>query len=340
MLGGVPADAHRGRTPPTGGEHREGAAGERRAPEAVTTAQPPTGAEPLDAVASARMRPRRWERLGRGARALWCLDVGVMTDQELVAEIERRIIDNAPLADILRMLLLLGGRLDSEALRDWARFQLDGYGPDDPLPDARIVGAPIHLDAIVGFNQIKGQHISAAMLPDFASVMKDTLEVRNSIAEIESMIENAHRQEKESITFSVPNWEAIGAELDKAQEFQHVTLMYRRIHVTSFEAIVADARNRTAELLGEMRRTSKPGGDLLKGHRMDDVVGVVVNGENNSVIVASGKRSAVKTSAQPGDKSWWDAWGKVATIITVVVGALAIVVWVAVALGGAIVPAP
>jgi len=52
LPGGVPAGAHRGRTPPTGGEHREGAAGARRGPEAVTTAQTPTRAEPLDADAS------------------------------------------------------------------------------------------------------------------------------------------------------------------------------------------------------------------------------------------------------------------------------------------------
>lgn len=265
----------------------------------------------------------------------------MLTDQELVAEIERRIIDNAPLTDILRMLLLLGGRLDSGAMRDWAKSQLDGYGDDDPVPDSRVVGAPIHLDAVVGFNRITGQHVSAAMLPEFASkVLKDTLEVRNSIPEIESMIANANRQGKESITLSIVNWEAIGAEMDKAQAFQQVTLMYRRIHVTAFEAIVADARNRAAELLGEMRRTAKSSGDLLKGHRMDDLVGVVVSGENNSVIVASGKRSSVRSQSRDADRSWWDAWGKVATIITVVVGALTAVVWGAVALGGAALPAP
>lgn len=52
LLGGVPADVPRGRTPPTGGEHREGPVGARRGPEAVTTAQTPTRAAQLDADAS------------------------------------------------------------------------------------------------------------------------------------------------------------------------------------------------------------------------------------------------------------------------------------------------
>lgn len=74
------------------------------------------------------------------------------SDSEIIEEIERRIIEAAPLADIFRTMLLLGGRLNSGVLRDWAEAQLDGYGPEDQVPEVRTVGAPIHIDALVGYN--------------------------------------------------------------------------------------------------------------------------------------------------------------------------------------------
>jgi hypothetical protein len=266
-----------------------------------------------------------------------------MTDNELVDEIERRIVENAPLADILRMFLLLGGRLNSEKLQEWAKDQLDGYAPEVPIPDARIVGAPIYVDAIVGYNRITGQHVSAAMLPAFASeVMDDTLALRQSIPEIESMIDSIKRGENEVITLSVSNWEAIGHEIDKAQSFQHTQNIYRRIHVTELEGIVADARNRTAELLGELRKTSKGSARVATGRRADEIVnGVVVSGSGNSIIVAHGNKNKVQSgAAESASSGWWGAWGKAATIVTVVVGALAIVVWLVVAFTGGQPPAP
>lgn len=268
----------------------------------------------------------------------------MISDADLLDDIERRVIENAPLAEILRMFLLLGGRLSSDKLRAWAKSELEGYNLDADVPAARTVGAPIYLNGIVGLNQITGQHISAAALPDFASkVLRDTITMRNSISEIESMIDNIKRKGVEVAAISIPNWAAIGRKMDDLQEFQNITAIYRQVHVTSLEAIVADARNRTAELLGEFRKDSKRGSQLPKGRKADAIVGVVVSGDGNSVVVATGKpkklTSAV-TSDSSDSKGWWGAWGRVGTIITVVFGALALVVWVVASLNGAPPPTP
>lgn len=255
-----------------------------------------------------------------------------MTDAELLDETEQRIIDGAALAEILRLLLLLGGRLDSENLRSWAKAELEGYGPDVEVPPSRTVGAPIYVDAMVGYNRITGQQISAAMLPDFASeVMEDVITMRQSISSIESMIDNIRRQGQEVATLSIPNWEIIAAEMDKAQEFQQITRMYRRVHVSTLESIVGDARNRAAELLGEFRRSSKSRDELLTGKQADAIVrDITVSGDGNSVVFSPGNEHKINasTGGSPSERGWWAAWGRVATIITVVAGVVAIVAWV------------
>lgn len=266
-----------------------------------------------------------------------------MTDLELLDAIEQKLIDSAPLSDVLRMLMLLGGRLESDGLRDWAKSQLDGYGPEDALPEVRSVGAPIYISGVVGFNRITGQHISAAMLPDFASkVMKDFIELRHSIPKLESTIANIKASAKEVMVLNVPNWEGIAREIDKAQEFQQTTSMYREVHITELEAIVADARNKTAELLGELRRNSRTGGSIVSGRKADAIVSdVVVSGDNNSVIVTSGTRQKVSARLDGGGaKGWWGAWGKAATVLAAILAGLALVVWLVSALSGATLPSP
>lgn len=264
-----------------------------------------------------------------------------MTDSELVDEIERRIIENAPLAEILRMLLLLGGRLKSDKLQKWAKAQLNGYGSDETAPEVRTVGAPIYINAIVGNKQITGQNVSAAMLPKFArEVLDDTVTIRNSIAEVESMIESIKRGQDEVITLSLPGWEVIGREIDKAQAFQHTTAIYRRVHITELEGIIADGRNRTAELLGELRKSSKGESRVVTGRKVDEIVsGVTVTGSGHSVVIAQGRSKALSSAVEPAS-SWWGAWGRAATVITVITGIVALVVWLLTSIAGTPVPAP
>lgn len=68
--------------------------------------------------------------------------LAVLSDDELLDQIEQKMLESAPLPDVLRMLLLLGGRLGFDAPRDWAKARLDAYGPTDDFPEVRNVGGP------------------------------------------------------------------------------------------------------------------------------------------------------------------------------------------------------
>lgn len=264
----------------------------------------------------------------------------VISDEDLLAEIEQGILTDEPVSKTLRALLLLGGRLDSKNLATWAKRELNGYEgvPDADVPTARTVGAPIAIDAMVGYTQITGRGVSAAALPKpFSDVLKDEIVLRQSVSEIEALISNAHRVNRSHISLTIANWEAIGRVVDKDQFGQHTTAMYRQVSVSYLDAIVADVRNRAAELMGEFRRTARgKSHDIPRGRQADAIVsGVVVTGDNNSVVLATGKRTRISSSSKsesaPTDgtdkRGWWDAWGKVATVVTVVSGLIAVAVF-------------
>jgi hypothetical protein len=62
----------------------------------------------------------------------------------LLREIEAGALDSwTPIADVLRKVIAIGGRYHSPELRDWASRELNGYGPDDELPDYRKYEAQI-----------------------------------------------------------------------------------------------------------------------------------------------------------------------------------------------------
>ena len=59
---------------------------------------------------------------------------------KLLDEIESDLLNSKPLADVLRKVIVLGGRAGSGALRDWASLELNGYaGSDEQIPPYRGV---------------------------------------------------------------------------------------------------------------------------------------------------------------------------------------------------------
>ncbi len=129
----------------------------------------------------------------------------VSKDQGLLAEVERDVLSGAPVADVLRKCIVIGGRAGSSELRDWATAELRGYGTADEAPAYRQVGAPIYADAVTGTHHIAGQRISPSMLPDFAQDdLKETYTFQVGIGEIEAVIEQCRRSGETQVKLSLP----------------------------------------------------------------------------------------------------------------------------------------
>lgn len=79
---------------------------------------------------------------------------------------EHLLDESEPLAGLLRKCLLLGAETGSEALRAWARRELNGYGEEDEVPKyRRFYDVPILMDSMSGRMWRRGDAITRLNLP-------------------------------------------------------------------------------------------------------------------------------------------------------------------------------
>lgn len=89
-----------------------------------------------------------------------------MTDDLLRSLRDRLLDENEPLAGLLRKCLLLGAETGSESLRQWARFELNGYDDSAELPAYRkLPTPPISVDSLSGNTWAKNVTYNRLQLP-------------------------------------------------------------------------------------------------------------------------------------------------------------------------------
>ena len=80
-----------------------------------------------------------------------------MTHAVLTALRDRVIDDTQPLPGLLRTCLMLGAETGSQSLREWARYELNGYTGDAELPPYRRIYAGMRISYVSGYNVVSGQ---------------------------------------------------------------------------------------------------------------------------------------------------------------------------------------
>ena len=112
-----------------------------------------------------------------------------MTDTVLQS-LRAHVLDEAePLAGLLRKCLILGAETGSDALRQWARRELNGYADESVVPDYRVIdGAVILFDSISGNHWATGQSIHPLQLPAKAREhLPDAMTLRQPVDELERL---------------------------------------------------------------------------------------------------------------------------------------------------------
>lgn len=112
-----------------------------------------------------------------------------MTDTVLQSLRARVLDETEPLAGLLRKCLILGADTGSDALRDWARLELNGYGDDDEVPSyRRLPNQTIMYDSMSGNTWMTNGTIDALQLPAEAREdMPDYLACKQPIEELEDL---------------------------------------------------------------------------------------------------------------------------------------------------------
>lgn len=252
----------------------------------------------------------------------------------LLTEIERDLLDGTPIADVLRKLIVLGGRAGSSELRDWASQELRGYLDTASLPEYRKVPAPIQLDAVAGHTIIRGQTISPFNLPDVArDVITNRTPFTQGIGEIEELARSADG----AVKIGLPGHSELARIMDaeSGRPFQRIDTIYWSVSRAALAGLVDQVRTRLAELLGELRAVTPANADVPTAAQANNAVNVVVHGRGNHVQIAQaheGGNSSIDETPPPADSSFWTRGRRLGAIlvgIATIAGAVfaAIQIW-------------
>ena len=253
-------------------------------------------------------------------------------DDSLIAQIERDALDDSvPIATALRKCVVLGGKSGSEELRDWATRELKGYGPDDELPEYRVIAAPLLVDAIKGNYQVTRQPFPPMSLPDFARKhIKEEVRLNDGVGSIEALLEQAEIKLMPPMGTDLVNY------MNKTSgvPYQHIVAIYWGVSHAAVKGLLDQIRTALTQLVAELRANMVSGEELPSPEAADQAVSVVVSGKRSRVTVtttqASGAGSTATTTsstgAPPPQTGWWTRSRKIGAFI---VGAATVIAAVA-----------
>ena len=258
------------------------------------------------------------------------------TNVSLLAELEAGLRDEkTSTTSLLQKCILLGGKVGSERLRDWARQELKGYASADAVPEYRRVVAPLCIDAATFRGYITGQQISSMSLPEFArDLVTEDLNLPSALGELEDLT----RKPDATINLQPPGaQELVVLWKHERGSGDRITRLYWQVSRSTIVGIVTGVRTALAELVAEMLAVARDEGQPPTKQAVDDAMHLVLTGNRNTVTVV-GSQTATNGAAtitvtgsteraEEENETWWQRWRKRGLIVglaTVVAAAAAV----------------
>lgn len=191
-----------------------------------------------------------------------------MTDT-LLGSLRDHVLDESqPLAGLLRKCLLLGAETGSDALREWARKELNGYGDDDDVPEyRRVTDIPISMNSISGYTWSTGQVLNRYQLPSKArEYAPETIHFKQPIEEIEQLAA------RKSLSFSSPGLAMAMAVWNRELGFgQTVTGLSYTMSGSTFAGMLGQIRTKLVDLVADLT-ADRPLSELPRKDQVDAAV--------------------------------------------------------------------
>ncbi len=172
-----------------------------------------------------------------------------VTDTVLHALRTRALDESEPLAGLLRKCLILGAETGSDALREWARRELNGYADDSTVPEYRAIdGAVILFDSISGRAWATGQSIHPLQLPAKAREhLPETMTLRQPVEELERLAaEDSINFRTGALSFAEMLWnQELGA-------YQQVMNLRYALAGSTLAGIVGQVRTNLVEIVADL----------------------------------------------------------------------------------------
>ncbi|MFJ3825582.1 AbiTii domain-containing protein [Streptomyces nodosus] len=234
-----------------------------------------------------------------------------MSKQPPLDKFEQDVLDESvPIQQLLRLVIVLGGRAFSEPLRSWARNELQGYlSPDAPLPTYRTIIAPLQADSHSRFWQGRNETISVLDLPEIAhDLISEQLPVTFSVGKIQNLI--AGQDSHTPLKLGLPGSAEL-ARLMTSERSGHgvvVERIYWSVHVSALHDILEQVRNRLLEFVAELRATMEPGEQeptVGQVHQAVQTINITVGDYSPVHVTAPHRHSATVSFPTRPRHRWW-----------------------------------
>ncbi|MFD7748016.1 hypothetical protein ACFV2V_16815 [Streptomyces sp. NPDC059698] len=234
-----------------------------------------------------------------------------MSKQPPLDKFEQDVLDESvPIQQLLRLVIVLGGRAFSEPLRLWARNELQGYpGPGMPLPTYRTITAPLQMDSHSRFSQGRNETISVLALPDVAhDLVSEQLPVTFSVGKIQNLI--ANQDPHTPFKFGLPGSAELARLMTSERSGQGVVVerIYWSVHASALHDILEQVRNRLLEFVAELRATMEPGESeptVGQVHQAAQTINITVGDHSPVHVIAPHRHSATVSFPTRPHHRWW-----------------------------------
>ena len=197
--------------------------------------------------------------------------------------------ESAGLPNTLRKALVLASELQSQELKEWATFELEGYRVADLAPIYRRLNLPVFGTFHGPFQtRMTNVIIPTTGLPESVRGFADTLVFTQNIAALEETLSS--HQEVFHQTLDPKITELLGTTVAMTGGMV-LFETYHQIPRSNFAGIIDAVKNRLLKFLLELQEKNVTPENITSGNAGSDTVRTVVNniiyGDNN--IVASGE---------------------------------------------------
>jgi hypothetical protein len=252
------------------------------------------------------------------------------SSRQRLDEIEQDLLSAAPLADCLRKCIALGLALRSDALKDWATRELDGYPVIDDLPAYRRV--PVNIIGDVYRPARRSQPVPISQLPEaLQATTRDGYPMPDGVATVSAYVEEAKRRDG-FLALAIPDSLRLAAQLPGIR----FTNIWYRIDGAALDGLLGRVRTHAIHILHEIRGltpeadepTAKAANQAVnvqvtggKGHQINVTTNQAQNGNVSSTAVPAGSNDDVARQGLKWTKrqTYWTIVGVILTVIVTVV---------------------
>ncbi|MFG1713220.1 hypothetical protein [Micromonospora sp. NPDC049203] len=221
-----------------------------------------------------------------------------MTDTLLRSLREHLLDESEPLAGLLRKCLLLGAETGSEALRDWARKELNGYSDEDEVPTYRkFHDVPLSMDSTSGRFWRQGDTISRLNVPPAArQYVPEEITFKQPVEELQQL---AGQQKLKFTERGLAVAQAVWSR--ELGAFQNIDSLYFVMSGSTIMGILGQIRTKlvdvVADLTGDtpMSELPKKGQvDAAVNHRLGDIYNTTIQTASGPVAIGAKAKASTE----------------------------------------------